>query len=77
MTNLKYKCFGKVKFRKQNSNNKYLDDLQRKKLNCENQDSMEQIDYKINNELEKRRKENLENPMKMINDGICFRQQGI
>ena len=68
LTKIKFKCFGKIKFRNEHNKNKTLDILQRKKLETTNEDELQNIDAKILNEIESCRKATLNHEISKLKE---------
>ena len=69
MNRIKYKSFGKVKFKAQHANNRNLDKLQKENRSImNNPKKIEEINLEIAEEIEKVRKDNLEKELDHIKD---------
>ena len=66
LTKVKFKSFGKVKYRKGTQQNKALEDLYARKRKCNKASEICEIDDAINKELEEERKEKLLNEMNSL-----------
>ena len=56
---VKFKCFGKIKFRQNSKHSKNLADLYKKKNKCDDANELGKLNENISEELEKERKESL------------------
>ena len=69
MTRIKFKSFGKVKYRDKNDKkSENLKKLQKQKLMCNNEDDMAALDIKLVKELEKVRRENMKVEMEKFKE---------